>query len=79
MAWLYVEGEMALTLGAILGADNAPALALFQVLRRSSAQREARATIAERWSATQRQPLNYTGDYVINRILPKSWWDSLKK
>lgn len=40
-SWPHVEAEMALALGALLGADNAAAMAVFQTLRRSSAQREA--------------------------------------
>lgn len=41
-AWPFVESEMALALGELLGASSAPvALAVFQSLRRSSAQREA--------------------------------------
>jgi hypothetical protein len=41
VSWPHIEAEMALVLGALLGADNAAALAVFQTLRRSSAQREA--------------------------------------
>jgi hypothetical protein len=41
MSWAPVEAEMALLLGHLLKADNAAALAVFQSLRRSSAQREA--------------------------------------
>jgi hypothetical protein len=41
MTWPSIEAEMALALGAILRVENAPALALFQALRRSRAQREA--------------------------------------
>jgi hypothetical protein len=40
-AWPHVEAEMVLTLGQIVGAENAVALALFQQLRRSSLQRDA--------------------------------------
>jgi hypothetical protein len=41
VSWAHIEAEMALTLGALLSADNAAALAVFQTLRRSSAQRDA--------------------------------------
>jgi hypothetical protein len=41
IAWPSVEGEMAMVLGQLLGAQHAPALAVFQSLRRSSSQREA--------------------------------------
>jgi hypothetical protein len=41
VSWPHIEAEMALVLGALLGADNAAALAVFQTLRRSSAQRDA--------------------------------------
>jgi hypothetical protein len=41
MFWPYVETNMALVLGQLLGSQNAAALAVFQALRRSSAQRDA--------------------------------------
>jgi hypothetical protein len=41
IAWPSVEGEMAMVLGQLLGAQHAPALAVFQSLRRSTAQRDA--------------------------------------
>jgi hypothetical protein len=41
IAWPHVEAEMALVLGQLLGANNAGALAVFQTLRRSIAQRDA--------------------------------------
>jgi hypothetical protein len=41
IAWPHIEAEMALLLGQLLGADNAAALAVFQTLRRSTAQRDA--------------------------------------
>lgn len=41
IAWPHIEAEMALVLGQLLGADSAAALAVFQTLRRSSAQRDA--------------------------------------
>jgi hypothetical protein len=41
MLWPFIEAEMAVLLGQLLGADNPPALAVFQSLRRSSSQREA--------------------------------------
>src|ERR1700724_3338471 len=41
MAWPHIEAEMALVLGQLLGAQRDAALAVFQSLRRSSAQRDA--------------------------------------
>lgn len=41
LEWPFVEAEMALALGALLGVGHAPALAVFNILRRSSAQRAA--------------------------------------
>jgi hypothetical protein len=41
MAWPTVEIEMAMILGHLIGARNAATMAVFQHLRRSSAQREA--------------------------------------
>lgn len=41
ISWAHVEAEMALFLGEILGTENAASLAVYQILRRSSAQREA--------------------------------------
>src|SRR5579883_786393 len=41
MAWPTVEVEMAMILGHLLGAKDAATLAVFQQLRRSSAQRDA--------------------------------------
>ena len=41
MAWPHVEAEMALFLGQLIGTDNPASLTVFQVLRRSSSQREA--------------------------------------
>lgn len=41
MAWPTVEIEMAMILGHLIGAKDAATLAVFQHLRRSSAQREA--------------------------------------
>jgi hypothetical protein len=41
-AWPHIEAEMALVLGQLLGAHNSDAaMAVFQALRRSSAQRDA--------------------------------------
>jgi hypothetical protein len=40
-AWPNIEAEMALLLGQLIGADNIAALAVFQMLRRSSMQRDA--------------------------------------
>jgi hypothetical protein len=40
MAWPHVEAEMALLLGQLLGTENAAALAVFQALRQSRAQRD---------------------------------------
>lgn len=47
MVWPAVEAEMALLLGHLLGASNLAALAVFQSLRRSSAQRDAIAEAAQ--------------------------------
>lgn len=41
LSWPFVEAQMALVLGQLLGAENAAALAVFNALRRSSSQREA--------------------------------------
>lgn len=41
ISWPHVEAEMALFLGEILGTENAASSAVYQILRRSSAQREA--------------------------------------
>lgn len=41
MAWAHIEAEMTVLLAQLLGAENAAALAVFQALRRSSAQRDA--------------------------------------
>lgn len=41
MSWPHIEAEMSILLGQLLGSDNAAALAVFQELRRSSAQRDA--------------------------------------
>jgi len=41
MAWPHIEAEMALVLGQLLGATNVAAIAVFQTLRRSTAQRDA--------------------------------------
>ena len=41
MSWPFIEAEMAVLLAQILGAENEATLAVFQSLRRSSAQREA--------------------------------------
>jgi hypothetical protein len=41
IAWPHIEAEMALLLGQLLGASNTAAMAVFQALRRSSAQRDA--------------------------------------
>jgi hypothetical protein len=40
MAWPHVEAEMALLLGQLLGTENAAAIAVFQALRQSRAQRD---------------------------------------
>jgi hypothetical protein len=39
--WSYVEAEMAIVLGILLGAGNEAAVSVFNILRRSSSQREA--------------------------------------
>jgi hypothetical protein len=41
MAWPIVEIEMAVILGHLLGTKNAATIAVFEQLRRSSAQRDA--------------------------------------
>jgi hypothetical protein len=41
MAWPIAESEMALFLGQLLGIGNEPAVAVFQTLRRATAQRDA--------------------------------------
>ncbi len=46
MSWPYIEAEMTLTLGALLGVNNDVAFALFNSLRRSSGQRDAIAEAA---------------------------------
>jgi hypothetical protein len=40
LAWPYVEAEMAVVLAELLRAENEPAVAVFQTIRRSSAQRD---------------------------------------
>src|SRR5262249_32223623 len=47
MMWPFVEAEMAVALGLLLEAKTDTALAVFESLRRSSAQRDAIATAAE--------------------------------
>ena len=63
IAWSHVEAEMALLLGQILGAPNAAALAVFQTLRRSLAQRDA---ISE---AAKASPLNEADQKLLTAIL----------
>ena len=46
LAWPHVESHMAVVLGQILGTDSEPALAVYEILRRSSNQREAIETAA---------------------------------
>jgi hypothetical protein len=46
LAWPHVESHMAVVLGQILGAYSEPALAVYEILRRSSNQREAIETAA---------------------------------
>jgi hypothetical protein len=41
LAWPHVESHMAVVLGLILGADSEPSLAVYEILRRSSNQRDA--------------------------------------
>lgn len=45
--WPTVEAELALTLAQLLGAENDAVLAVFQTIRRSTAQREAVQAAAE--------------------------------
>jgi hypothetical protein len=47
MMWPYVESEMAIVLGILLKADTAGTLAVFQILRRSSNQRDALSEAAK--------------------------------
>jgi hypothetical protein len=44
--WSYVEAEMAVALGALLGTGGKAAMSVFQVLQRASAQRDAVAAAA---------------------------------
>jgi hypothetical protein len=53
MAWPHVEAEMALVLGQLLGATNTAAIAVFQTLRRSTAQRDAIAAATVGRSAAE--------------------------
>lgn len=62
MAWPHAEAEMALLLGQLLGTGNAAALAVFQHLRRSSAQRDA---ISEAASAA----LDSTDRELVSAVL----------
>jgi hypothetical protein len=41
MAWPFVEMEMALVLGQLIGSENDAAMAVFQIIRRSTSQRDA--------------------------------------
>lgn len=41
LAWPHVESHMAVVLGLILGADSEPSLVVYEMLRRSSNQRDA--------------------------------------
>jgi hypothetical protein len=62
MIWPAVEAEMALLLGHLLGANNLATLAVFQSLRRSSAQRDAIAEAA-------RVSLNETDQELLSAAL----------
>jgi hypothetical protein len=58
-AWPHIEAEMALVLGQLLGAHNSDAaMAVFQALRRSSAQREAIAEAGRALHPTDRELLS---------------------
>ena len=62
MAWPHVEAEMAVLFTQLLGADNAAALAVFQALRRSSAQRDAISEAAK-------VSLNDTDQELLSAVL----------
>jgi hypothetical protein len=62
MAWPHVEAEMAVLFAQLLGADNAAALAVFQALRRSSAQRDAISEAAK-------VSLNDTDQELLSAVL----------
>jgi hypothetical protein len=57
LAWPHVESHMAVVLGQILGTDSEAALAVYEILRRSSNQREAIETAARIKLSTRDQEL----------------------
>jgi hypothetical protein len=57
LAWPHVESHMAVVLGQMLGTDSEPALAVYEILRRSSSQREAIETAAKIKLSAQHQEL----------------------
>lgn len=62
IAWPHVEAEMALFLGQVLGTGNAATLAVFQILRRSAAQRDAISEAA-------RASLHTTDQELVSALL----------
>lgn len=57
LAWPHVESHMAVVLGQILGTDSEPALAVYEILRRSSNQRDAIEIAAKIKLSTRDQEL----------------------
>jgi hypothetical protein len=62
MAWPHIEAEMAVLLGQLIGAENAAAVAVFQALRQSRAQRDL---ISEAAKAS----LNETDQELLSAVL----------
>lgn len=58
IAWPAVEAEMALVLGHLLGANHPLTLAIFQILRRSSSQRDALEEAAKNLPEKDRELLS---------------------
>ncbi|WFU80942.1 hypothetical protein QA645_42145 [Bradyrhizobium sp. CIAT3101] len=57
LSWPFVEAEMAVLLGLLIGAENQAAMAVFQSMRRSQAQREAISEAARYAISPQDQEL----------------------
>ena len=57
LSWPFVEAEMAVLLGQLLGAENQAAMAVFQSMRRSQSQREAISEAARYALESQDQEL----------------------
>src|ERR1700730_14695695 len=55
--WSYIETEMAVVLGLLMKTDSAAMLSVFQILRRSSAQRDAISQAASTSLETHQQEL----------------------